>query len=344
MLFTELSRAEKLGALKLEAWRSLVVVAYILVGYLSGIAMILNGSFVMGIVGTLLLTHTTVLSGLLNHEFIHRVVVRNARINDWLGNLMSMLNGACQVPFDMLRRQHMAHHVHKVGYDSFSVTQWAMALPKPLRECVLALEFCYFPILTFVARARALTYPFRSDKYRNLRPRIVLVTALRVLMLGVFYWVNPWSLVWLFLAHVFMVTIFRLYDCYHHTFQIIPLHSQLPELPQGYEQERTFSSLLSRKHSWLNSIFLNYGYHNAHHYLFAAPWYQLPQIDRLMFGASECRHILFRDWIRWYHRNRIQRIKLGLGSPGLNVDRPQLDSFYGIIMNLSFLDYDYNDE
>jgi hypothetical protein len=62
-----------------------------------------------------------------------------------------------------------------------------------------------------------------------------------------------------------------------------------------------------------------------------------------MFGGSARHHILFLEWIKWYHKNRINRIWKGLGSPVLDGDRLRIDSFYGILMNLSFMDYDYND-
>ncbi|HNN94958.1 MAG TPA: fatty acid desaturase [Pseudomonadota bacterium] len=343
-LFTELSRPQKQAALTLRPLLSCAVLAYTLLGYLVGLACVLSGSPLVAVAGIALLIHTTVLSGLLNHELIHRSVFRNPRVNDLLGSVVSLLNGACHVPFALLRRQHIAHHINKVGYDSFSITEWVKGLPRLPRIILITLEWFYFPILSFISRGRALTYPFRNKKYRHLRLRVAVAILFRMAILILFYLINPWSVLSVFISHIGMISAFRLYDCYHHTFQVIPLGSKIPVLPGNYEQERTFSSLLSREHAWLNLIFLNYGYHNAHHYLFAAPWYHLPTIDRLMFGESNQRHILFRDWITWYHKNRIRRIFDGLGSPRIDGNQVKIESFYGIIMNLSFMDYDYNDE
>lgn len=344
MIFTELSREQKQETLALRPGLSLAVVSYTILGYFGGLACILSGIAPLTAAGILLLIHTTVLSGLLNHELIHRCVFRSPRVNDLFGSIMSLLNGACHVPFDLLRRQHMAHHINKVGYDSFSVTEWVRGLPGPLQRALVAMEFVYFPILTFISRARALVYPFRSEKHRGLRARVALVICGRAVFFALLHAIHPWSILYFFIAHVGMITIFRLYDCYHHTFQVIPLGSHAPRLSEDDEQERTFSSLWSREHAWINAIFLNYGYHNAHHHIFAAPWYHLPRIDRLMFGESSPRHILSADWLKGYRENRINRIWKGLGSPTFDGHRLRIDSFYGIIMNLSFMDYDYNDE
>ena len=342
-MIAELSRLQRQQLVALRPWISILAIAYVIAGHIAGLACIVSTRPAAHLLGILLLAHTTVLSGLLGHELMHRAVFRRARTNDCFGAVLSMFNGGCYVPFALLRRQHVAHHVHKVGYDSFSITRWVRTLPAPAQSVLVALEFCYFPILTLISRVRALAYPFFNPKYASMRPRIALVFCARTAVLAGLWAIQPWSLVSFAVAHLAMITLFRLFDCYHHTFEVIPLGSRPPNHPDSYEQERTFSSLFSRRYAWLNALFLNYGYHNAHHQLLAAPWYRLPEIDRRMFGESAPHHILLREWLRGYHRHRIARIFEGIGAPTVRDGRLTTDAFRGILMNLSFIDYDYND-
>ena len=130
-MITELSRAQKQRMTGLRPWLSVLVISYVILGNLAGLACLLSSRLALHVLGILLLVHSTVLSGLLNHEFMHRAVFRSARTNDWAGAVMAMFNGACYVPFELLRRQHIAHHVHKVGYDGFSITRWVRSLSAP---------------------------------------------------------------------------------------------------------------------------------------------------------------------------------------------------------------------
>ena len=342
-MITHFSHSHKQRLVELRPWISALAISYVMIGHLAGVACCLSAHPALHVPGILLLAHTTVMSGLLNHELMHRAVFRRARTNDWFGAVLSIFNGGCYVQFDLLRRQHMAHHLHKVGYDSFSVTEWVRTLPTLAQAVFVAMEYCYFPVLSLLSRARALLYPFFNTKYASMRLRIALVFCARMAFLCGLYVIQPWSILSFAVAHLVMITMFRLFDCYHHTFDVVPLGSRPPGHPDGYEQERTFSSLLSREHPWFNALFLNYGYHNAHHQLFAAPWYRLPEIDRHMFGGAAPHHILLGEWLRGYHRHRITRIYEGIGRPTARDGRLTTDSFHGIIMNLSFMDYDYND-
>ena len=74
---------------------------------------------------------------------------------------------------------------------------------------------------------------------------------------------------------------------------MVPLGTKLKHPGEDYEQENTYSSLFSRVGfgTILNFLFLNYGFHNAHHYLPVAPWYELPAIDAAMFPNSEA-HVI----------------------------------------------------
>lgn len=151
-LFTELSRPQKQAALTLRPLLSCAVLSYTLLGYLVGLACVLSVSPLVAVAGIALLIHTTVLSGLLNHELIHRSVFRNQRVNDLLGSVVSLLNGACHVPFALLRRQHIAYHINKVGDDRFSITELIKGLPRLPRIILVTLEWFCLPTSSFMPR------------------------------------------------------------------------------------------------------------------------------------------------------------------------------------------------
>jgi fatty acid desaturase len=318
-------------------------ILYVLLGYSAGLALILECPAPWALAGVLLLIHCVFMSGLINHELMHHTVFASRRATELTAAVMSVINGACYVPFRLPQRQHMAHHVDKVGYDGFSISEWVRSLPRPLRATLIGLEYLYFPVLSLIARARLWVYPFIHEKYRHLRKRFVLVLCLRMLFFAALFRIRPLALLLYFVAHLGVITLFRIFDSFHHTFHVVPLGSSPPELPRSYEQANTYSSLLSRRYPWLNALVLNYGYHNAHHALPAAPWYRLPAIDQAAFSTSEEHCIVARNLLSAYHRHRIRRIYEGLGRPMVRDGRLDLSGYHGIIMNVSFMDYDYND-
>jgi len=75
-----------------------------------------------------------------------------------------------------------------------------------------------------------------------------------------------------------------------------------------WEQEHTFSNVLSFKYQWPNWLVLNFGYHNAHHARPTAPWYELPRIHRELFGDDPQRVIPLWPQLVLFHKYRHYRI------------------------------------
>lgn len=334
------NKSEEKTWLKYKLFLDIFVINYTIVGFLIGLYLILLEQLWLNLLGTILITHTSIWAALLTHEFMHDTIFQKPKINYIFGVLMTIISGACYVPYTLLKYQHLEHHRHKVGYDGFSITNWVLSLPYIVRIILITLEFFYIPILSFVSRWRSLLLPMIRPLYKNMRWRIIVVFILRSMFFTTLYFIHPWSILYVFLAHILMLNLLRVYDCYHHTFAIIPLGISAPKLNKDYEQKNTYSSLISRKYYWLNWIFLNYGYHNAHHYRPQIHWYDLPKIDTILYPDTATHCILFPDLILWYHRNRIKRIYNGLGMPIVEQDKIKIDEFWGIIMNISFIVYD----
>ncbi|WP_241294725.1 fatty acid desaturase family protein [Burkholderia stabilis] len=318
----------------------LVTWLYTFGGYLLSLYLVTRPGWMLPLAGVPLMAHTMILSALLTHECMHGTMSKRPALNAHLGRASTLISGACYVPYALLRRQHLDHHRNRVGYDGFSITRWVASLPPALRRVVMALEWCYVPVLSYVARFRSLAMPFLQAQHRPLRTRIAIVLLLRGACYLALLSISPWSWLWIFCAHGAMLTILRIYDCFHHTFEVIALGTPMPRLERDYEQRNTYSSLISREHMWLNRIFLNYGFHNAHHAFPNAHWTDLARIDAALYPASRAHCIHRRELLRGYHRHRVARILEGLGRPEVIDGKLVMDRYYGIVMNISFIVYD----
>lgn len=309
-------------------------------GYLMSLYLVTRRGWLLPLAGVPLMAHTMILSALLTHECMHGTMCRRLALNVHLGRASTLISGACYVPYALLRRQHLDHHRNRVGYDGFSITRWVASLPPVLRRTITALEWGYIPVLSYITRFRSLAMPFFQAQHRALRKQIAIVLLLRGACYLMLLSISPWSWLWIFCAHWVMLTILRIYDCFHHTFDVIALGTPMPRLERDYEQRNTYSSLISRKHAWLNCIFLNYGFHNAHHACPHVHWTGLARIDAALYPASHAHCIHLRALLHGYHRHRVARILNGLGRPEVIDGRLVMDSYYGIVMNISFIVYD----
>ena len=76
----------------------------------------------------------------------------------------------------------------------------------------------------------------------------------------------------------------------------------------GWEQEHTFSPLISFRFDWVNWLVLNFGHHNAHHAKPTTPWFRLPELHRELFGSSPDRIIPLSSQLTIFHKYRTNRI------------------------------------
>lgn len=325
----------------LRAALDTAVIVYAIAGFVFGLYCITRAQFATALAGSLLLAHTMTLSALLTHELMHQTVFRRSEWNDWMARVLSLISGGCYYSYSGLKRQHFKHHRVKVGYDGFSITRWVGSLPAWLRQAIVFMEFCYIPVLSVISRIRSLGLPFFTRRLRHLRLRIAVVLVARFACYVLLWRYAPGSVIWFFIGWLGMFHLLRVYDCFHHTFDVYPPGSPIPALDRDYEQRNTYSSLFSRRHAWLNWLFLNYGYHNAHHAVPSAHWLDLPRIHETLAPDIREHCILFLDLVDAYHCHRIHRIYRGIGRPTMVNGRVVMDGYWGVIMNISFITYDF---
>tara|TARA_X000001036_G_scaffold422574_1_gene445638 strand:+ start:115 stop:555 length:441 start_codon:yes stop_codon:yes gene_type:complete len=110
-----------------------------------------------------------------------------------------------------------------------------------------------------------------------------------------------------------MISVLRFMDSLQHDYPYhLTLFNENTQPPNKgdsvWEQEHTFSNVISWKYTWPNWLVLNFGFHNAHHARPTAPWYTLPKLHREEFGedAKKIIPLLPQLIIYWkYRRYRI---------------------------------------
>ncbi|MBD2463543.1 fatty acid desaturase [Oscillatoria sp. FACHB-1407] len=313
-----------------------LALSYVLIGYVVSIVCISSRSWFANALGVFLLIHTLIWAAYFVHEFIHGTVFRQPRMNAWFGNLMLFLTGSCYCHFRDLARNHLAHHKNRADFSAFSIADFLKSLPKPLTQLIVALEWMYFPAVNLILRWLCIMAPFLGQARRDERSRTLGLLALRgsfFIALGLYSWR---SLLLYGFAYICFINILRFMDCFQHTYAVFQLGQSLPQYSLEYEESNTYSNLMPDRWRWLNLLFLNFGYHNAHHRVIHCPWYLLPQLDAELYPSDYRQHITLDRFVKNYHQFRIHRL---FNNGGTVIDSEQgldLDSFVGAV-GVSFL-------
>ncbi len=290
---------------------NLLALTVTLAGWPLGVAMMAGGDWPLRVAGVLLTSLALIWSAYYLHEFAHLAIFRSAAANHRWGTLMTWINGSCIAHFDKLRKKHLRHHVERADVISFDVQAWLRAAPAPVRRVVLWLEWLYFPAVEFLMRGFVIARAWKQGGRE--RRRLVAVLAVRAAAFIGLAWVCPVAPLLYFAAFLLMITVLRFADCFQHTYEVYPVDGDAP-LPPGrirdhaYEQANTYSNIVGLNRFWLNLIWLNFGYHNAHHERPIAPWHRLPALHRELFGEHHAQVVTVPQLLRAYHRYRVQRV------------------------------------
>ncbi|MDJ0594916.1 MAG: fatty acid desaturase [Pleurocapsa sp. MO_226.B13] len=315
---------------------NLAAISYTFSAYICGVILLFESNLILNVVGIFLLTHGLAYSAYLTHEFMHGTIFKNRRCNSIFGNIMLWLNGGCYNGFQALTLQHIAHHVDRVDIFTFEPIPKLQKLPTITRRIILALEWLYFPAMGFWSRWHSVFSPFWNPERSNEKGRVLSILLLRVGIFSLIGAISFKALLLYFIAYIGMITVLRWSDAFQHTYEGFPPGVELPKRDRAHEEAHTYSTLLSRKHPWLNVLLLNFGYHNAHHTLMKCPWHSLPELNQEIEKPSKVRYVSLRQQLVHYHRFRVIRFILGQGEAVDENQNPTFDKFYGA-HDVSFL-------
>jgi fatty acid desaturase len=316
-------------------WNGCAIV-YTLVGYVSGLTFITRTNLWCDVLGIVLLTHSLIYSAYLSHEFMHGTIFTNRKWNQTFGNAMLWLNGGCYYGFQALTIQHVAHHVKKVDVFTFDIAAFIQNLSPSLRFIVVALEWCYFPIVSFYTRWNSIIVHCWKSKDNKKRTYTSFIFIARVILFIILGLISLKALILYFFSYIGMITVLRWMDAFQHTYEAFLPGVTLPKRNRNYEQANTFSNLISHRYPWLNLLVLNFGYHNAHHEQMKCPWYSLYKLDEQLARNEQRNYITFYQQLINYHRFRITRLFLGQGQAIDDQDNLNYQKFYGAV-DVSFL-------
>jgi fatty acid desaturase len=322
-------------------WPNVAALSFTLFGWPLGIAMLGQAHWAVNLLGVLLVTQTLVWSAYFIHEFAHNAIFRTPTANERWGRLMSWINGSCYAAFTDLRRKHMRHHIERADVITFDLQGFLRARPL-VRRVVLALEWLHVPAVEFVMRGFVIALPFMGDRKKEARGRVMGVAVVRLTAWAMLAWWSLKALALYALAYLLFVHLLRFADCFQHTYDAYPILDETP-VPKDklrdrtYEQSNTYSDVVAIDAKWLNLIWLNFGFHNAHHERPVAPWYQLPQLHRELYPDGNAQVVTVGELLRAYHCHRVTRV---LASDYGEVRAPgtpqRADGFIGAV-GVSFL-------
>jgi len=319
---------------------NVLVLAYVLLGYPLGIALLCAPSPWLAVLGVPLVAHVLIISAYLFHEFAHQSIFKSRELNERWGVLTTWITGACYADFQHLRRKHMRHHVDRADVITFDFKQFLLASPAWFRKLVLLLEWAYVPAVEIIMHTYVMILPFIKQERHAERGRIVAILAVRIAAFSLLAWVSPLAVLLYGVSYLIMLTVLRFADAYQHTYDAFAIleGGDIPDdkvRDQEYEQHNTYSNVVSVAHPWLNLLLLNFSYHNAHHKKPTVPWYQLPKLHAELFPSEHAETLPMRTLLANFHRCRVSRILAeDYGSVGTGPDK--VADFKGAV-GVSFL-------
>ena len=300
-------------------WPNTLALAATILLYPIGLGLMLASAAGWNLLGVLCMVLSLTWSAYFIHEFGHQAIFKEARLNARWGILMSWVNGSCYARFDDMRRKHMRHHVERADVITFDAKGFLLKSPAWVRNSVLVLEWAYIPAVEFLMRGFVIAMPFRKfDKGSHAaRSRMLAIVAVRWSTLALLAWISTKALVLYALSVLVFITLLRFADCFQHTYTAYPILDDAP-LPldaardRNYEQANTYSDVVGMGHGWgsraLNLVWLNFGFHNAHHDRPTLPWYRLPAHHRALYPSDYAQVITVRELLRSFHIHRVKRI------------------------------------
>jgi len=187
----------------------------------------------------------------------------------------------------------------------------------------------------------ALPFITDNDKYRARRGKVAAVLAIRTLLFAGLAVLSLKAVLLYAVAWMIMLSVLRFADAYQHTYEAFAVLEDGGKLPEdkrrdrSYEQQNTYSNVVSERWPALNLLLLNFSFHNAHHEKPVAPWYRLPKLHAELYGSTYNQVIPMRKLLGSFHRYRVRRVlddDYGVVSEGPH----KADNFYGAV-GVSFL-------
>lgn len=293
---------------------NLLAISYALSGYVIGLWLMATGGLVVALLATLWFAHALIIAAYLFHEFAHDTIFTRHENNSRGGVLMTWLTGSCYARYEHLRHKHVRHHVDRADVISLDTKALLRASPAVLRRSVLLLEWCYVPAVELLMHLFVIALPFLRKERRADRRRVLVILTARIAAFACLGYFSLQALLLYAVAYFIMLTVLRFADAFQHTYDAYAI-LESAKVPQDklrdktYEQENTYSNLVSARWPLLNLLLLNFPYHNAHHEQISVPWYRLAALHRKLYGDDGYAQVIpMSKLLLPFHRHRVTRV------------------------------------
>jgi len=302
-----------------------LVLSYVFLGWVGSFALMASRSVALDILGVLLCAHTMLLAAYLLHEAAHQTLFISRRANQWVGEAVNCIASSGCASFERIRHLHVRHHVDRADLVCFDFKDLMRRRPL-LRRTLQVFEWAYIPAVEILMHLQVLVRPIFVRSQRIHLPRVLFMLAARVALLVL---LASWSLRATLLygiAVMLELHLLNFFDGFHHTFEQFVVRPEEPVSMLGrnrvYEQQNTYSNLVSVRYPWLNVLILNFGYHNAHHQRPSLPWWRLPALHRELYEERSLAVMPVRELLTTWHHNRVRRVLAeDYGAVGAGPDR-----------------------
>eukprot|EP00977_Amphora_coffeiformis_P005254 scaffold1123_cov168-Amphora_coffeaeformis.AAC.22 len=304
-------------------WKNFAALLYSLVADVVGLLCLIQYSktstqgYAYLATGIFLSAHGRVIASYLVHEAAHASVFLDPAANRAFGIACLWLAGCPYADFAHVKSMHISHHKDRADSVEFEYRQFCN-LPV-VKHVVLALEFCFVPMVEIIMHVRTALYPILCSSDAAVTPSRWKSAWIGTPVMCAFY-LMVWHLggyavlVPHLIAGACVLHFLALNDAFQHTYEVITLE----EVNKGpgnrtakYEEDNTYSTVMSVDYPWLNLLVLNFGYHNAHHTKAITPWYNLPKLHYDLYGEESNSHqqvLPFPQLLSsWYH-HRLRRV------------------------------------
>jgi fatty acid desaturase len=256
-----------------------------------------------------LAAHGRVVAAYLVHEAAHSSVFIEPKANRVLGIVCLWLAGCPYADFDYVRKLHIMHHKDRADVGEFDYRRFVHRYAL-LRSLILALEWAYVPAVDTIMHLRVALFPLfvavddkkgsaaaSSDVFSDAgRCRTALVGAPVLLAFYAYLW-HRGALLPHLVAGALVLHFLAIHDAFQHTYEVMLVEDYRPgpgDRTAQYEEENTFSNLISIRYPAVNLLSLNFGYHNAHHAKPMMPWYNLPDLHNQLYKGNYDNNINLR--------------------------------------------------
>ncbi len=307
-----------------------LILLWVSLGWIASFALMGAAATPINVVGVVLCVHTMVLAAYLIHEAAHQTLFAVQPANTAAGEAMSFIAGSSYASFERIRHLHIRHHMDRADITCFDFKSLMLRHPM-VRRIMELLEWGYIPAIEVLMHLQVVWRPVFAHSQRRYLARAMAMLALRASLLALLGLWSVKAMVLYFIAYGFTLHVLNFFDAFHHTYEQIFVEAQQPvpdhDRDRAYEDQNTYSNLLSLRLPWLDVLILNFGYHNAHHQRASLPWFRLPRYHRSLYGNATPAVLPLSDLLRSWHRNRVRRVMTDGSGPGQGERRG--DAFVG---------------